>query len=187
MQEFDRQSFFSGAAKWGLVFAAASICYDLVMAGVTRLSDPSSGWTVVLNLLSFLLWAAKLTGLIILMRTVMEKYFTAAGSPYYGSRLFGYGMLISVLSGIVYAGVNLVINMYVTPDTGLEAVNAMREVYAEMGMLSPQVDQALTSVGNNYPSMMFFSQLLYFTIWGLPVCGIISSILRKRQFLDGND
>lgn len=181
-----RSLFLSGAAKWGLVFALICLVYDLVMGGITRLTLAGGWWTVPLNILSFLLWAAKFTGLIILFKYVLEKYFTAVGSPQEGSNLFGYGVLLSVLSGLVYGACYLVYNIYIVPDAGAEMIALMRETYAEMGMLSPAMDEGLTQFEHSYPSLMFFTQIVYNTIWGLILSAIFTGSIKRKSFFAEN-
>lgn len=181
-----RNLFLSGAAKWGLIFALICIVYDLLAGGLTRLSLMGGWWTVPVNILSFLLWAAKFTGLIILLKYVMETYYRAVGTPVEGSKLFGYGVLASVLSGLVYGACYLVYNLYIAPDAGAEMIAMIRETYAEMGMLSPSMDEGLTAYERSYPTLMFFAQIIYHTIWGLILSGIFTGTLRRKFFFENH-
>jgi len=156
------------AGKAGLALGAVSTAY---LFATQLLGNDLPAF--VTSLLSFILWAAKFAGCILIMREFM-KLLVKANPDATNSDTLKLGLLMSILSAFVYAGFSLANVVFISPDVYAESMDAMMQQMAPM--LDSNSMAVLDQTMQNLPQITFFSNLIYCFIYG----AILSAILSRR-------
>lgn len=164
--------FWNQAAKCGLMLGAVSALY----LGITHLTSliQASGFAAILTgLLNALLWVAKFAGCIYLLRMFIFRYSDTAASAGEESRMpsaFAFGALTAFFSALLYSAVYMAYQMYIVPDL----FESVMELYKTMPQMTGEVLDAFERIEPKLPSIMFFSNLIYCTLFGVIVSAIVS-------------
>ena len=157
------------ASKWnsaaleGLKLAAISIIFMLV---ATLIPQNLTG-----SILAILLTILKLAATITFLWFAMKKYSTrnaaAEGFTTYG-KVFSYGFITSMFSGIVLAVFTFLNMKFISP----ESTEAAKEAYLTQLNAVPGIQQSVVDMfANNLETVtsfgMLFSALFYGLIWSL--------------------
>lgn len=157
------------AAKYGLIFGAISAAY--LYLGHIQVALGVSG--AFASILGFVLWAGKLTGCIMLMKHVMGKFYLKHPESV-TSDIFRLGVLIALLSALVYSVVTVADMLYVFPEYYDAVYTAVIEEYAKV-LPAQQVDE-LRTVLVYAPKFTFIGNFIYCFLFGT----ILSLILSRN-------
>ena len=159
------------AAKDGLILAAVTV----VVSTLTFLTKN--------NLLSGLLWAVKLVGSIWLLRVIMRRY--AAARP--EEPVFGYGVIVCVLSAFVCAVWAFVEYQFLFPGAVEEAFDQMFQGFESMGAMIPEdFLDVMLKMQDNYAQINSITTFFWCSLLGLVFSAILARTGRgsKSPFTD---
>ncbi len=162
-------SFWNQAARSGLVLGGVSSLY-LALTHLIGLINLSGLTAILIFILNAILWIAKFAGCIYLMMLFISRYRQSQPEDSSKSRpsAFSYGALVSFLSALIYSAVQLAYTTYIVPDY----YETISEVY------KMAIDQtALEQIISKMPIIMFFSNLIYCTLFGI----IVTAFANKRS------
>ena len=164
------------AAKYGLIFGAIPAAY--LYLGHIQVALGISG--AFASILGFILWAAKLTGCIMLMKYVMRKFYLKHPESV-ASDIFRLGVLIALLSALVYSVVAVADILYVFPEYYDAVYTAVIEEYAKV-LPAQQIDDIKTILADA-PKFTFIGNFIYCFLFGTILSFILSrNILSKEPF-----
>ena len=163
----DKNNFINEAGKNGLVLASVAIVYFLV---TNLLAKIENGGTM-LTVLSFVLWAAKLTLCIWLMFAILRKAAAENGND--RSANFRFGMAVAACSALVYAGFYLLYVSVIDTDFFKEAFDTIASAYSGM-MNSDELDRVM-NMESSMPAVTFFFNLIWCWLFGTIISAIASS------------
>ena len=160
------------AAKAGLALGLTSTAYMFV----TQLISGASGFMT--SILGFVLWAAKFTGCIVLMKFYMGKF--AEAHPEVTNRdTFNFGKASAILSALVYAAASFANVAFINGDA---IVEQMRMVMHQMSsMMDSNTLEMMEKYIDMLPQYPFFSTLLYCFIFGAILSFILSRNIPSRD------
>lgn len=166
------QTVINGNSKWslaardGLILAAVTV----VISTLTLLTENS--------ILSFLLWAVKLVGSIWLLRVILKRY--ADAHP--GEPVFGYGVLVCVLSALVCAVWAFVQYQFLFPDAIAKAFEQLYASFEEMGSMMPEgFTDVLLKMEDNYAQINCITTFFWCSLLGLLFSAILSRAGAKKS------
>lgn len=165
-QDINFKSLWTAAAIPGVVLAAISTAYLLANTYITMAAFPGS------SALVFFLDLAKIVACIWLMRLYMKRFSTDF-SDASASDLRHLGTLIAVLSALIFATASMAFYKY-NPEIVGEAIDTVLGMYQDK--LDSNSMNALDKMMENFPTLTFFSQFIYCTLYGW----ILSAILAGR-------
>lgn len=165
-QDINFKSLWTAAAIPGVVLAAISTAYLLANTYITMAAFPGS------SALVFFLDLAKIVACIWLMRLYMKRFSTDF-SDASASDLRHLGTLIAVLSALIFATASMAFYKY-NPEIVGEAIDTALGMYQDK--LDSNSMNALDKMMENFPTLIFFSQFIYCTLYGW----ILSAILAGR-------
>lgn len=173
----DKNSLGNRAAWAGLILGAVSIAYFVGSSLTAGLGSP-----IIANILNMLLWLAKFSASIYLLRKFMIDFFR--GNPSSDrSRVFRFGMLTAFLSALVYSSFYLAYVTFIAPDIFDEAF----ELLAQM----PMAGNTLSEMEEMLPMMPtygFFGNLIYCFIFGTVLSAVFArGIVDNDPFKDNNE
>ena len=173
----EKNTFWEGAGKAGLILGGVSIAY-VAVTGLTGLLEDKVGGSFLFSLFGFILWVAKFGGCIYLMRFFMRSYaFNRTDGT--GASPFLFGTTVALLSALLYSAAILVYISFINPGMLTELFDAMRE----NPMMDSNALALLDGLEARKESFMFFSNLIYCTLFGTIVAAILSgSIPSKNPF-----
>lgn len=169
-----KKGIWDSAAKAGLIFGAISSAYMFAtqfMASCEMSSFAQMAVTAVL-------WIAKFVGCIWMMMFFMKKLvkdFPQAQN----SSTFRFGCLTAVLSSLIYAAVSFANYEFLFPDYMSGQMDAMMQQMAPM-MDSNTLAQTEKML-DNMSSITFFSNLIYCSIYGILLSGILSRMIPSKD------
>lgn len=163
------------ASKAGLALGGVSIAY-LVLTQYCMPSSEKVGMSMLISLLSLVLWAGKFAGCIWLMRFFMKK-LAADYSDTTNSDTFKFGMWAALLSALIYSGFYLLYTTVLAPDTFAETVSMLQDSYAS---ILPQ--ESIDAMGEvNLSQLTFFTNLIYCFLFGTILSAILSRKIPARD------
>ena len=154
---------FSSAAAEGLKLAAISIIFMLIS---TLLPQNTSGGIIGI-VLTILKLGATITFLWYAMKKYSQRNAAVEGFTTYG-KVFSYGFLTSLLSGIVLAAFTFVNMKFISP----ESTEAAKDAYLTQMSALPNIDDSMIeTLTNNLETITSFAMLVlaifYGVIWSL--------------------
>ncbi|MBO4465520.1 MAG: DUF4199 family protein [Bacteroidales bacterium] len=182
MEKIDSKIISGEAAKVALVFGAISGGYIFVGGAM---SQPET--SILVNILSVILWAGKLVGCILLMRYFMKKLM----GSYEGvtrQNLLAYGTLIALFSAIITAACSYISVQYVFPGQIKDSFDTAFQAYS--GMLDSNALSSIESVEGNFGVISLVSNLIWCFVYGWILSSIMSSSLAgssKKNIFDDDD
>lgn len=163
----ERNNLWNDAGKAGLVVAAVAIVFFLISALLSRID----GAKFLISALSFLLWAGKVALCIWLMIKFLRRFAEENGKD--RSRTFRFGMMIALLSALVYAGFYLAYVTLIDPNMFADSFDKLAQAYSGF-MTSEQIDQMM-NMESSLPTITFFVNLIWCWLFGTIVSAIASS------------
>lgn len=165
------------AATAGLVLGGVVLLFVGLSYLLELLSPKGIALGFVVNVLSLVLWAAKLVGCIAVMAYFMKRLllrYPEAGRP----EVAVLGKRTALLSAIVTGGIYLA-QAIITPEEKFR--EALDLVLSQSGQsLDSNTAAAMEDMMSNLPSVMFFSMTIYCLLYGL----VLSAILSRRVVPD---
>lgn len=169
-----RKNLWNDAGKAGLVLGAVSSAYMFISQFLSTAGIPG-----FLNaLIGLLLWAAKFGGCIWLMTFYMKK-FAAENVEAENSTTFRFGMVTAFLSALVYSAISLANVAFLSADMYMEQTNMIMQQMA--GMMDSNTMSQMEKTIENLPQLTFFSNLIYCSIYGTLLSGILSRNIPSRN------
>lgn len=167
----DKNSFWNQAAKAGLVLGGVSALY-LMVTYLLGLINSSGFVKILLSVVGALLWAAKFAACVYLMKSFIQKFANGQPEESGGRKLsaFSYGALVSFLSALIYSAVYLAYNTYIVP----EIFDQLMESYRNMPIMTSETLETIEQIMPKMPTIMFFSNLIYCTLFGIIVTAFVS-------------
>ncbi|MGM9785218.1 MAG: DUF4199 domain-containing protein [Candidatus Cryptobacteroides sp.] len=168
------------AAVAGLALGAISTAYMFLTQFISTLEIP----VIVSTLVNAILWCAKFAGCIWLMMFYMKKVVRENPEATNGTT-FRFGVLVSLLSALIFAAATFANIAYISTDLTAEQFNSAVEMYSKF--LDSNSMSMIDSMMERMPQISFFSNLIYCTIYGTILSGILSrSIPSRDPFADNN-
>ena len=154
----------------GLALGGVSILYLVLSMLIGKLAEGSGGTTLI-SLLTVVLWLAKFSGCIFLMRFFMLRY-AQADPEADNARVFRFGTRTALLSALLYAGFYLAYSTYLAPDLFQDALSMLED----FPMLDSNSREQMEAMLPKMPTISFFVTLIYCWLFGT----ILSSILSRN-------
>ena len=169
-----RKAMWEDAGKAGLALGLISTAYLFLTQFLTGAQLPA----VVSMLLNTVLWAAKFGGCIWLMMIYMKRF--SAKNPELGNAvIYRYGMMMALLSALVYAAASFANTAFISADMINEQFSVV------MQQLKPAMDSnsinQMTEIMDKLPQLTFFSNLFYCAIYGSTLSFILSRNIPSRD------
>ena len=162
----DKSNFWNEAGKAGLILGAIPVAYFLLSLLLTKFHIP-----FLSGLLSFLLWGTKLWLCIAFLHSCLKKYAPSTGLNRQAT--FRFGMAIAFLSALVYSAFYFAYVLFINPDFFSQTFQSLSEAYSSI-LSSEQLDQML-NMESSMPTITFFVNLFWCTLFGTIVSAISSS------------
>ena len=177
-QNVIQKNMWNTAGKAGLYLGLASTVYLFITQFMNQADLPA----FVNSILTFVLWAAKFAGCIWIMKFFMKK-FASENDSVNNSGIFRLGMMMAILSAIVYSAFSFANVAFISADF-FEA--QMDTIMQQMGSMMDSNTQSLfESYMENLPQITFVSNLIYCFIFGTVLSFILSkNIPSKDPFAD---
>lgn len=132
---------------------------------------------------SILLWLVKFCACIYFMRFFLMKF--GAYNPDAGhSDVFKFGMLISLMSALIYAAFNMAYMMFINPEAISEAFDTIMETYSSF--LDSNAREEIEELMPKLPTISFFSNLIYCWLFGTVLSAIFSRSIPSDNPFDNN-
>lgn len=160
--------FWNNAAKYGLVLGSITTGYYLINLLITQL-DLGTAITVILNLLSFVLWATKLYYCLKVLKTSMLKY-SIIDNEADNAKVFRFGMAVAAFSALISAAVSLADATIIRPDTIDTAIETLKNTEGITDAMINEMEKVIPSM----PSYMFIINLIYCFLFGTIASAIYS-------------
>lgn len=174
-----RKDSWDSAAKAGLVLGGVSIAYMLLTSILPQAAEGAGAF--VAGLVSLLLWAAKFAGCLYLMHVFMER-FVASHPDITRRESFLHGSTVACASALIYSAFYYAYVTIINPGMFKESMEVAMETYKafmdsnSLAMLEQMTDQM--------PTISFFTNLIYCTIFGMVLASIYSSSLVSSNPFD---
>ena len=184
-ESYSRKDFWDGAGKAGLVLGLIPIVYMLIEQLLMQDAAQKLG-AFPSTLITFLLWAAKFAGCILLMRFFMQRF----ADRHDGMTRRGvarYGTAIALTSALIYSAFVLAWSKFVDPEMFSRAFEQAAEQYS--AFMDSNTMEMMEQMQDKMPVISFFSNFIWCFLYGT----ILSSILAPRigkdtdPFADGGN
>lgn len=170
--EVNKSGIWSEAGVPGLALGGVSIAYLAINSFTSGLAAKGTAAFLV-GFLNFFLWAGKLVLCIWLLRLFLLKF--SERRPEAGVReIFRYGMVIALLSSLLYSVFYLAYVLYINPDIITNSFDTALQQYA------PMMDQASLEAVENMKSDMPVATFIVNLIWCFLFGTVLSSIFARR-------
>lgn len=163
----DKNTFWSSAAKDGLLLGGISVAYVLIIFLMGKIQG-GVGITFIMNVLSSLLWIAKFSGSLLFLRFCIHRW--QSGSEDEEGRGSRYGAAVALLSALVYSGFHFAYITFVTPDAFVESI----DILAQTGALDAKSLELMKEMAPSMPLYSFIGNLIYCTLFGIIASAIFS-------------
>ncbi len=177
-ETFTRKDFWDGAGKAGIVLGVVSILYMLIEQFLLQGLAEKIG-TFPSTIITYVLWAAKFAGCILLMRWFMKR-FADRFEDVTRRDVSRYGNAVALTSALIYSAFVLAWSKFIDPDMFSRAFEIAAEKYSSM-MDSNTMDM-MEQMKGKMPVIAFFSNFIYCYLFG----AILSSILAPGIGKDSN-
>lgn len=165
MEKLERNTLLNKASIAGAIFGLISGSYIFINYAIAGMGG------MALGIISTLLWLAKFIGCILLMRFFMKKLVDEF-SDVKNSDTLKFGLLTALFSAIITAAAGYVATAYVFPDLMNEQIDQMYQIYGKY--LDSNSMSMVDSMMESYPTITFFSQLIWCFIYGAVLSFILS-------------
>lgn len=175
----ERINIWNAAGKPGLVLGVVSILYMVINHFIGKIAATGSV-AIIVGFANFLLWAGKLFLCIWLMRTFMLG-FSAAHKSADNNKVFRFGVVVALLSAIVFSAFNLVYMLYIAPEILSESFDLVMQQYA--GRFSASEMESLSNMQADLPRFTFIINFIWCFLFGT----ILSAIFSRKIPSDLNN
>ena len=175
----DKRNIWSAAAAPALVMGGISVAY-IALGYFTGKLNPG----FLATFLALILWAAKLAACILVFKHLL-KAFSASDPEADNARVFKFGVVVALLSALVYSAAYLCYMLYIVPDMISEAFARITDAYSSM--LDSNSISALERMEGSMPSIAFFTNLVYCFLFGTVLSAILSRNIPPRNPFDRKD
>lgn len=180
-KEINGSAILNEASKAGLALGGVSVAYMFIVQLLSGLSS-SAGVIFIVNVFSMALWAAKLYLCYWLMKYFMIK-LTKDYTNVTNKDTFRLGMFIALCSALLYSAVHLANLTIISPDIFEAQLDAVTQSYA--GMLDSNSMQVMENLTENFPSMSFFSNFIWCSLYGIILSAFLSKNIPARDPFEG--
>lgn len=163
----------NNASICGFILGAVSVAYAIL---TQFLSGMDSG--ILLSMITIVLWLAKFTGCIYILRFFMKK-LTAEYSNVENSHTLKQGLLSAGFSALLVSAYTFADLAYIRPEMLSEQVDLIYQMYSNM--LDSNSMQALEEILPKMPMISFFSNLIYCFLYGTVLSVILSKNIPSRD------
>lgn len=162
------------AAVYGLALGVVSSTYSFITLWMGKMESGS----ILISLLTFILWTAKLLGCIWIMRSAMKKY-CQSNKEADNKGSFRTGVITAIMSALVFAAVSFANMAYISADY----INQqMEKTFTELApLMNSNSLNMVDEVLQNIPEITFFSNLAYCSIYGIVLSAILSHNIPSRD------
>ncbi len=133
---------------------------------------------LLISVLNFIIWAAKFTGCIAIMRRDMAR-FAMAQHEEERSRAYRFGVASAFLSALIVSAATLANILFISPEMFQATVDAVMNQYS--AAMDANGRQALESVSGNLPTISFFGTMGYCFVYGWILSAILSRSIRPAD------
>ena len=184
-ESYSKKDFWDGAGKAGLVLGLVPIVYMLIEQLLLQDAAQKLG-ALPTTLITFLLWAAKFAGCILLMRWFMER-FAARYDGVTRREASRYGTAIALTSALIYSAFVLAWSKFIDPEMFTRAFEQAAEQYS--AFLDSNTTAMMEQMQDKMPVISFFSNFIYCFLYGTVLSSILSSRVGKDTdpFAGGKD
>ncbi len=166
------------AATAGVALGLVSSAYLYL---TQSLSGASSVWMTILN---FLLWGIKFAGCIWLMMFFMKR-LVSKYNVVDNRATFRFGAITALCSSLIFSAFALANVLIINPGLISETMETAMQAYGSM--LDSNSLAVLDRMEDMMPQMIFFSNLVYCSIYGIILSLILSrGIPSKNPFADSD-
>ena len=164
----DKKSIWNSAGSAGLILGGISVAY-ILLNWVLSLIAAGGAAGILASVGSILLWAVKFGACIWFMKFCMTRY--SDSNPEAGhSEVFKFGMLVALLSAIVYSGAYSAYLIYLAPDQLESALDMLRD----NPMLDANSLEMVEQMIPKMPTISFFVNIVYCWLFGTVLAAIFS-------------
>ena len=167
------------AGIYGLVLGIISSAYLIITQWMVMAELPAFS----VMLLNMVLWVLKTGGCLMIMLAFIRR-FSSEHPQAQRSAIFQAGMLLSILSAIVYSAFSFAYTAYICPEYFAEQIETVLQ------QLTPHMDSntaaAMEKSMQNFPQMTFFSNLIYCFVYGTILSYIISRYIPGKENSTGD-
>ena len=171
-ESYSRKDFWDGAGKAGLVLGLVPIVYMLIEQLLLQDAAEKLG-TAPATLVTFLLWAAKFVGCILLMRWYMRR-FADTHDGVTRRDASRYGSAIALTSALIYSAFVLAWSKFIDTEMFTRAFEQAAEQYS--AYMNSNTMEMMEEMQSKTPVIAFFSNFIWCFLYG----SILSSILSSR-------
>ena len=172
----DKNSNWEESGRAGLILGGISAAYILIEWGLGSMSAGSAGVKIVANMLNVLLWIAKFSVCLYLMRFFMLRH-SKTNPDEDNSAIFRFGAKVAFLSSIIYSAIYLAYTLFLAPDIFSQAIDMLRD--------NPMMDAAslekMEEMIPRMPSISFFVNFIYCWLFGTILSAIFSRNIPSRN------
>jgi hypothetical protein len=164
-------SFWMNALYAGVIVGIVLIIYNLILYMTDLIYKP-------IGFIGFLQFAILILGIV--WATINYRNQKLGGYISYGKSL-GYGVIISVFSGIVVGLFMFILYQFIDPDLTSKSIKALEEKLLNQGMEAEQV-RVMAQAQEKFrtPILTFLFTILGFAFWGT-ILTLISSAFTKKD------
>lgn len=179
----DAKTSWNAASKSGLVLGGISSVYFIISMLMAKI-DGGAAVSVLVNVLSVILWVLKFWLCIHLMKVFMQKF--ADANPEAGNNdTYRFGSRTALLSALIYSAVFLAWILFIQPDIYADAFNQAMEGYADV-FTEAQMD-AMDSMISKLPAISFFVNFFWCWLFGTVLAAIFSRNIPSRNPFAGSN
>ncbi len=171
-ESYSRKDFWDGAGKAGLVLGLVPIVYMLIEQLLLQDAAEKLGTAPAAHV-TFLLWAAKFVGCILLMRWYMRR-FADTHDGVTRRDASRYGSAIALTSALIYSAFVLAWSKFIDPEMFTRAFEQAAEQYS--AYMNSNTMEMMEEMQSKTPVIAFFSNFIWCFLYG----SILSSILSSR-------
>lgn len=173
-QNLIRKNLWNSAGKAGLILGLLSSAYMFINQWATAAEMPA----FLSSILSFVLWAAKFAGCIMIMMFFMKK-FSSENPEADNSKTFRFGVATALLSALIYAAVTFANIAFISADLMAENMDTVMQAYASIA--DSNTMDMMEEMISKLPQITFFSNLIYCTLYGTVLSLILSRNIPSRN------
>lgn len=164
----DKKTIWNDAGFAGIVLGGMSIVF-LMLNWLTSLLSESGTATVILGILNFVLWAAKLAACLYFLHFFLKK-FSNNNPDADHEDVFKQGMRIALLSALIYSAFYLAYSLFIAPDQFEEALDLLQD----NPMMDSNTMEMMENLIPKMPTISFFGNLIYCWLFGTIASAIMS-------------
>ena len=173
-QNVIQKNMWNTAGKAGIFLGLAATAYLFI----TQIFGQAGIPAILNSILGFVLWAAKFTGCILIMKFFMKK-FVSDNASVTNSDSFRLGVIMALLSALVYSAFAFANVAFISPELFEEQMNAVMQQMAPM--MDSNTQSVMETYMENLPQITFFSNLIYCFVYGMILSFILSRNIPSKD------